>query len=343
MRKYIVWIPFALLIFTSSCVTFQPTVYEFKKPDTYKKAELNEGIAYHIYEIHPDTADALFDYEDLRGKGISPFLLQIDNNTDENLIFEAGQIAGMITNQEVYKTTRPSPWTYLTTEVFGGTIVSYLAAFSPVVVGTTSAAAVGHIAYLLGTNGKRKKHIGDKAPLVARVPKDIMADIVFFMDTIPTENAFLRLTGESSNKIYRLPIPANRMYDARFIYNNAAKAVLAKDGQTLKELSMKYDISEDNIYEYNDVTPPRFPELHEGDTIYISKRRGKAEEVNHVVREGETMKDIARIYAIRLPDLHKKNRMLIGQQPVVGEEIFLRKKRKEAPALRVTGKKDGEW
>lgn len=342
MRKNVVWITIVHLILTSSCVSFQPTPFEFAKPDTYKKVKEEPGISYHIYEMHPDTADVLFDYEDLRGKGIAPFLLQIDNNTNENLIFEAGQIAGMVTNEEVYKKTRPSPWLYLTSEVFGGAMISYFSA-SPIVIGSISAATLGHIAYVLGTNGKRKKHIANQAPLVARVPSNIMADIVFFMDTLPTDNAYLRLIGETSNKIYKLSVPEKRIYDARFMYINAAKAIRAEEGQNLRELARKYDLTEDEIYRFNEVTPPRFPEIHEGDTIYVSKRRGKAEEVNHIVQKGDTMKKIAHIYAIRMRDLHKRNKMLIGQEPAEGEEIYLRKKRKETPKLKITGKKEGQW
>ncbi len=343
IKKNILWFFLLHLILTSSCVSFKPTPFEFTKPETYQKVKEAPEISYHIYEINPDTADLLFDYEDLRGKGIAPFMLQVDNNTSENLIFEAGQIAGMVTNQEVHKTTRPSPWVFLTSEVFGGTIVSYLAASNWYIVGAVSAATLGHVAYVLGTNAKRRKYIANQAPLAARVPANIMADIVFFMDTLPTENAYIRLIGENSNKIYKLPVPAERIYDARFIYINAAKAIRAEKGQTLQSLAKKYALSEDQIYSYNEVTPPRFPELQDGDTVYISKKRGKAEEVNHIVQEGDTMRKIAHLYAIRMADLHKMNRMLIGQQPAIGEEIFLRKKRKNAPLLSITGKKEGQW
>ncbi len=337
MKKSLFWVGLISLL-TSSCISFKPEAFDFAEPAAYRQHEKVSGISYHIHEIHPDTADALFDYEDLRGEGIAPFVFQLKNESEETLMFEASQIAGMVTNEEVYKKTRPSPWIYLISEVFGGTIISYLGASSPVVVGAVSAATVGHIAYMLGTNAKRKKHLNNKAPLVARIPQNVTADIFFFMDTLPMENAYLHVIGEQSKREYQFPIPSQRRFDARFIYINAAKAIRVEEGQTWQQIAKTYDLTEDEIYEYNEVVPPRFPTLQAGDTVYVSKKRGKAEVANHIVQPGETMRQIAHLYAIRLKDLHKMNRMLIGQEPAVGEAIYLRKKRKNPPALRIREK-----
>lgn len=343
MKKRFCYFLWVFLVFLGSCVSFRPKQFKFSDPAEPQKVTQAPGISYHIYEIHPDTADFMFDYEDLRGKGIAPFLLQLDNNDAEDLIFEAGGIAGMVTNEEVYKKTRASPWIYLMADLVGGTMVGYLSGFSYVVVGAASAATIGHAGYMFGVNRKRKRHLADMAPLVARIPTGVVADIVFFMDTVSTENAQLKLRGEKSNKIYNLAVPTQRRYAPRFLHINAAKAVKAEKGQTLRQIARRYKITEDQIYKYNSIRPPHFPNLQKGDTVYVSKKRKKGEAEKHRIRKGETMQDVSRMYGIRFESLHRKNRMLIGQQPAAGSLIYMRKKRKQTPKLRVKDTHKKPW
>jgi len=65
-----------------------------------------------------------------------------------------------------------------------------------------------------------------------------------------------------------------------------------------------------------------------GDIIYLQPKRNKAIEDYHKVKTGETMRSISQLYGVKLRKLYKKNRMIIGTQPNVGDQISLRKKRK---------------
>ncbi|MBL4594503.1 MAG: LysM peptidoglycan-binding domain-containing protein, partial [Flavobacteriales bacterium] len=44
-------------------------------------------------------------------------------------------------------------------------------------------------------------------------------------------------------------------------------------------------------------------------------------------KQGETMRDISQLYGIKLKKLYKKNLLIMGTQPNVGDKIFLKKKK----------------
>ena len=65
-----------------------------------------------------------------------------------------------------------------------------------------------------------------------------------------------------------------------------------------------------------------------GTELYIQPKRRKAE-VNHavhVVEEGETIYSISQKYAIKTKHIYRRNRMKPGEEPEVGQMLYLRKK-----------------
>ncbi|NJO68265.1 MAG: LysM peptidoglycan-binding domain-containing protein [Bacteroidetes bacterium] len=79
---------------------------------------------------------------------------------------------------------------------------------------------------------------------------------------------------------------------------------------------------------YNDL--PANPELKAGDILYIQPKRNRASRGHdmHVVKEGETMRDISQLYGVKLSRLYKFNCMDESSKLKVGDEINLRKSRK---------------
>ncbi len=79
------------------------------------------------------------------------------------------------------------------------------------------------------------------------------------------------------------------------------------------------------IFKYNDLNKSDF--LKVGDIIYLQPKKNKSKEKIHIVKSGETMRDISQLYGVKLKKLYKKNGMFMGTQPNVGDKIYLRHKK----------------
>lgn len=108
--------------------------------------------------------------------------------------------------------------------------------------------------------------------------------------------------------------------------HNNIKYVIAKKGDTFYGLAEEFDMNIWQIYKYNDYN--KTDELKAGDVIYLQPKRSKATEEYHNVKKGDTMRRISQLYGVKLKSLYKKNRMIFGTEPNVGDQLFLKKKRK---------------
>ena len=81
------------------------------------------------------------------------------------------------------------------------------------------------------------------------------------------------------------------------------------------------------ILHFNDRTR-RVP-LHEGEIVYLeAKKNESAPNLDkHVVEAGETMRDLAQRYAVKMKKLYKYNAMMPGTEPEPGTILLLRKPR----------------
>lgn len=108
------------------------------------------------------------------------------------------------------------------------------------------------------------------------------------------------------------------------LYNNSARYVLAKEGETLVSLAQEFGIRPWELPHYNDM--PKATKLNEGDIIYIRPKRSRStKDIKfHKVVSGETMHAISQKYAIKLSSLYWKNRMVKGNRLKAGQVVFLR-------------------
>lgn len=106
--------------------------------------------------------------------------------------------------------------------------------------------------------------------------------------------------------------------------HNNIKYIRAKEGDTFYKITQDFDMNLWQIFKYNDLNKTDI--LKVGDIIYLQPKRNKAPEKYHIVKEGETMRDISQLYGIKLKKLYKKNNLIMGTQPNVGDKISLRKK-----------------
>lgn len=106
--------------------------------------------------------------------------------------------------------------------------------------------------------------------------------------------------------------------------NNRVQYIVARKGDTYKSLSKEFDMRPWQFYKYNDSKKGYTPKA--GEIIYLKPKRCKAKSEFHIVKKGETMRGISQKHAIKLRKLYKKNRMIKGSQPKVGDKLSLRKR-----------------
>ncbi len=98
-------------------------------------------------------------------------------------------------------------------------------------------------------------------------------------------------------------------FQHRIYMNNKNYYIIAREGDTFKSLGKEFDESYRKLANYND--RDKHDVLHEGDIIYLRKKRTKADKkykgFTHYVTLGESMYTIAQLYGIRLKSLYKLN------------------------------------
>lgn len=108
--------------------------------------------------------------------------------------------------------------------------------------------------------------------------------------------------------------------------NNKVKYVKVKPGDTFKSISQEFDLRDWELYKYNDLEDNA--RLSPGQLLYIQPKRYRAREVEyHTVAENETMYSISQRYGLRLKWLYTRNRMERGDGIVVGQQLYLKKRK----------------
>lgn len=108
------------------------------------------------------------------------------------------------------------------------------------------------------------------------------------------------------------------------ITDNRVKFVFAKSGDTYKSLADAMNLSKWQLLKYNDAKDNRT--LTEGERVYIKPKRNKAKSNEvHVVQEGQTLRDISQLHAVKLKRLVKYNNMNEDSSLQAGQKVRLRK------------------
>ncbi len=110
---------------------------------------------------------------------------------------------------------------------------------------------------------------------------------------------------------------------------NRIDYIKVKEGDTFKTLNEELNLLPWELEKYNELDDTTT--LKPGQILYLQPKRKKAERGYdvHIVKEGETMYSISQQYGIKLDELYEKNHMKEGEQPEVGEKIWLRKEKPE--------------
>lgn len=108
--------------------------------------------------------------------------------------------------------------------------------------------------------------------------------------------------------------------------HNDIKYIVVKEGDSFYRIAHDFEMNLRQIYKYNDIN--KGDVLSIGEVIYLQPKRNRGAEEFHLVKEGDTMRSISQYYGVKLNKLYKKNLMIPGTQPNVGEKINLKRKKR---------------
>ncbi|MDR1666480.1 MAG: glucosaminidase domain-containing protein [Bacteroidales bacterium] len=110
--------------------------------------------------------------------------------------------------------------------------------------------------------------------------------------------------------------------------NNRTEYIRAKAGDTYASLASMREMMSWQLPRYNDAQASK--NLTEGEIVYLQPKRRRAArgKDTHRLREGETVRDVSQLYAVRLSRLYVLNRLEEGTEPKAGTLLHLRKKKK---------------
>lgn len=112
---------------------------------------------------------------------------------------------------------------------------------------------------------------------------------------------------------------------------NDTRVIYAKKGTSFLSIAQQYGIPLARIFEFNDMKPREA--LEKDQLIFIMRKRKTGTNEYHIVKEGESVHDIAQSEALRLDSLIEYNNIKPGVNPIAGTLLYLRTK---APALNST-------
>ena len=112
-------------------------------------------------------------------------------------------------------------------------------------------------------------------------------------------------------------------YDSpRIIYANNKLAVIAQQGDSTESLAALMKIKVTSFRKMNDISEDHVPKA--GQVYFYQKKSSRSVRYFHVVCDGEDLWSISQKYAVRLSSLRAKNRLKAGEQPAVGQILWLR-------------------
>jgi len=106
--------------------------------------------------------------------------------------------------------------------------------------------------------------------------------------------------------------------------NDGLKFFVMPVDADVSEIAKKFGISEKRLMKYNELENSK---LAKNDIIFLEGKNSSGNKATYKAGTGETMHDIAQKFAIKEKKLYSKNRMNQGEQPRVGQLIYLQSKK----------------
>lgn len=106
---------------------------------------------------------------------------------------------------------------------------------------------------------------------------------------------------------------------------NGVPFIYASEGESYQSIAKAYGLFVKELLRFNDLKEEQ--SLHPGTIVYLQPKKNKAVKglEMHVLESGETLRDIAQRYAVKLDKLYQLNGWYKGFKPKEGDFIKLRK------------------
>lgn len=99
--------------------------------------------------------------------------------------------------------------------------------------------------------------------------------------------------------------------------------IKAKKGDSWVKISRDQNLELWQLLNYNDADKNDI--LHDGEIVFLKGKKNHATVEEHIVKQNETMRDIAQMYGVKLNKLYRMNMMNSGSQPKPGDKIILKR------------------
>ncbi len=106
--------------------------------------------------------------------------------------------------------------------------------------------------------------------------------------------------------------------------NGGLKFFVVPEDIELRLISQKFGISESRLKKWNEIETDQ---LKQNDIIFLEPKNSDGNVATYKTEVGESMHDISQKFAVKLTKLYAKNRMDEGQQPRVGDLIYLQERK----------------
>lgn len=107
------------------------------------------------------------------------------------------------------------------------------------------------------------------------------------------------------------------------ITDNNVKFVFAKGGDSYEQIARNLGLRTWQLVKYNDAESAY--QLQDGERVYVKPKRNKATAKIHVVQEGQTLRQISQLHAIKMKRLMKYNAINENTPLQSGQKIKLRR------------------
>lgn len=141
-----------------------------------------------------------------------------------------------------------------------------------------------------------------------------------------------KLKKESSKKKIQLEDTAKenkitKSNQREILRSGRVKYIIVKPGDTFYKIAQETDKDLWQLYKFNDLSPTE--KIIPGNRLYLQPKKRKAKELIHIVKKGDTMKSISQMYCIKLNQLYRKNNMREWEEPQIGQQLNLQKRKQK--------------
>ncbi len=134
------------------------------------------------------------------------------------------------------------------------------------------------------------------------------------------------ITRKRPTRVHNVDVSSDP-YGERLEETNGVYYIVVRKGDTFYGISTNLGVSIRDLRKYNELS--KRDVLHVNQRIYLGKKKRKAARGKnyHIVKQGETLYDIAQLYCIRLKRLCKMNHLRKKARLRPGKRIYLRHKK----------------